>query len=735
MHANSLLFVRPAGLLAGTLLLLASARAADTAKPESDAFPLFTDNYVKVSTAVPSITGDQSAFQNRTQMFRNAEGGIEDLRYSNDLSKDVNLLVDGHLLPGAEDYLAEFKVTKEEVGSVEAGYKRFRTFYDGVGGFFPLNNKWNVLSPESLWVDRGKFFVNATIALPSKPVFTFRYSNDTRNGRKDSTIWGDTDFTGVPIYSASALNPISSDRKIIPAILQLGERQETYEATMKHTIGATTVVLSLVDNRINNGDSRSVNRYPGELKPFPAIPSNPPTLVDPSLANNPNRGFDLQYFKEHATTMSGRVETVLSDKVTIYGAASYRYATEEIAASRLITADLKTGAGVVSAVGLFTSGGRPPYSYNSSGNLNNKLYSANAGLRLKPAKDLYIDAAVKIEDYKASGLNNATYVNTLVVQSTGVATQQLVTDPNTAKYKETPTTPSLDIRYTGIPGVSLYANFDYRRSPGTDYKNYENVTTSGSVILPTVALTYDNVTEKHSYYRAGANWTVSPAITLRTEVFKKDHENSFTGYAADAGTFFILDYDTYGARVTAAVKLTPTISNTSRYVYTEGKGKVAEDGFITGDSNNTKTHQLCETIDWAPNKECYFQANVNFVFSQMQTAYPKSSGAALDVLHNADNNYWNGSVVAGWVSGPRTEMQLVGTYYRADNYTPSLAAATTPYGMATREYSVTLGLKCKFSAHVVGEAKVGYFESNCDTTGGFTNFRGPVAYIALTHAL
>jgi hypothetical protein len=669
-------------------------------------------------------------------MARSGEGGIEDLRLSNDLTKDTSLQVDGHLLPGAEDYLGEFRITKEEVGSVEAGYKRFRTFYDGVGGFFPLNRAWNVLTPQMLWVDRGKFFVNATVALPNKPVFTISYSNETRTGRKDSTIWGDTDFTGIPIFSASALNPISANRKIIPAYLQLGERQQTYEATMKHTIGATTVVLSLVDSRINNLDTRSLNRYPGELKPFPAIPSNPPTLVDPSLANNPNRGFDQQGFKEDALTFTGRIETVLSDKVTVYLGASYRHATEDIAASRLITADLKTGtAGVVSAVGLFTSGGRPPYSYNSSGNLNNKLYSGNFGLRLKPAKNLYVDAAVKVEDYKASGLNNATYVNTLVVQSSGVATQQLVFAPNSAKYKETPVTPSLDIRYTGIPGLSLYANFDYRRAPGSDYKNYENVTTSGSVILPTLGLTYDNVSEKHSYYRAGANWTVSPAITLRTEVFKKDHENSFTGYAADAGAYFILDYDTYGARFTATVKVSPTLSSTSRYIYTEGKGKVAEDGFIAGDSNNTKTHQLCETIDWAPNKQCYLQGNVNFVFSQMQTAYPKSSGAALDVLHNADNNYWNGSLVAGWVADKKTDVQLVGTLYRADNYNATLAAATTPYGMATREYSLTLGVKHKFSARTVGEVKVGYFNSNSDTTGGFTNFSGPVAYLALTQAL
>jgi hypothetical protein len=41
-------------------------------------------------------------------------------------------------------------------------------------------------------VDRGQLSVRGTIALPKAPVISFSYTHSTRDGRKDSTILGDT---------------------------------------------------------------------------------------------------------------------------------------------------------------------------------------------------------------------------------------------------------------------------------------------------------------------------------------------------------------------------------------------------------------------------------------------------------------------------------------------------------------------------------------------------------------
>ena len=52
-----------------------------------------------------------------------------------------------------------------------------------------------------------------------------------------------------------------------------------------------------------------------------------------------------------------------------------------------------------------------------------------------------------------------------------------------------------------------------------------------------------------------------------------------------------------------------------------------------------------------------------------------------------------------------------------------------------RDYSFTVGLKYKFSDRMVGSAKVGYINSNSDTTGGFANYKGAVGYLSLSYRL
>src|SRR2546423_15663337 len=113
-------FTATAALVAGTFLLASgSARAA----AEPDAMPIFDENYIKMSGIAPFVSGSSAAFNRRAQYSHDGAGGIESFSYGQDISKETSYRIDGKLLPGAGDYLADFKITKKEVGSFEAGYK------------------------------------------------------------------------------------------------------------------------------------------------------------------------------------------------------------------------------------------------------------------------------------------------------------------------------------------------------------------------------------------------------------------------------------------------------------------------------------------------------------------------------------------------------------------------------------------------------------------------------------
>jgi hypothetical protein len=729
---------RAAALVAGALFALTgSLRAAET-----DALPAF-DNYIKVSGTLPSVSGSKAAFERRAQYSKDGAGGIEAFNYDQDLSKETAFHADGHLLPGAGDYLAQFKLTKTEVGSFEMGYNRFRTFYDGAGGFFPNNNAWITLYPRERYVDRAKFFVNGTVALPQQPVFTFRYTNELRNGKKDSTIWGDSDLTGIPIYSLSSLNPITSTRKILPAYIQLGERQQEWEASVRQTVGNSTATFSIIGTQINNLDTRTVDRYTGELKPFPAIPSNPPTLVSPTLANNPNKGFDQHGFKETALTYVGKLETKLSETATAYAEASYRHATGDLVDTRLITLTIATGAGAKDVIGGYTVGGRPPYSYASTGTTKNNVFTGVIGVRTNPLKELAVDFAVRGEDCKFTNQGYANYVSNQVVLASGVVTPIPAGGPNSSKIHEKPWTPAIDARYTGLGSVTLYASWDYRsltQDERTTYAAYTADTVTGALSAP-VTLSFDNIKEKHSNVKLGANWSPNISFTLRPELFTKDHEDRFVGYGASLGNYYLLNYDIYGARVTAIARVLPGLTFNTRYVVQRGKADLADanpsrpEVNAKSNANDSRRYQLCETIDWVPNKSLYVQGNVNLVYDTIVTSLPYATGLAQTVLRNSDNNYWNGSLLLGFVVDKETDAQIQSTYYKANNYAVAQAATMLPYGAGGKESTVTVGVKHKFSDRLLGNAKIGYCDSKNDTSGGNANFRGPIAYVALEYRL
>lgn len=729
MNVKTFSLSRAAGLLAGALFALSGARAT-----EADALPVFDTNYITVGGNVPAVSGSKAAFQRGTMLSKSGAAGIEAFNYTVDLSKETALQIDGKALPGAEDYLAKFKVTKNEVGSFEAGYKRVRTFYDGKGGFFPTNNAWLPLYSRALSVDRGQFFVHGTVALPKAPVFNFSYTNSTRSGRKDSTIWGDSDLTGVPIYSLSTLNPISSNRKIIPAYIQLNERTENWEVSVNHSVGDTKVHLAVIGDRINNLDSRSVDRYPGELKPFPAIPSNPVTLVPNALGNNPNKGLDIQGIKETGTTYMGKIETVINPWISAYAEGSYYHASADLMSSRLITATIATATGVQNLVGGYTPAGRSPYSPVGTGTFRTNIYTGVVGLELKPTKDLEINPAVKVEKFNTNGNFLANYALNMVTLATGAVVPGTVAAPNWSTASEKPTVPEVSARYTGISNVALFMDWSYRSTPSDEHKVYVGPTTTTTVMVaaaPTIV--FDKVREKHTNFIVGGNWTPNSMLTFRAEYFEKDHENAYNDALATG--YYTLDNDTYGGRFTATVRPSPVVSFATRYVVQRGQCTVAEDGFLFGHSNDSRRHQISETIDWNPQKNFYAQANLNVMWDTVGTSYPRAGGAANDVLHNADNNYWNASVLTGFVVDKETDAQVQATCYKADNYNPWLATYTTPYGQGGKDYSVTVGLKHKFSDRMVGVAKLGYFNSTNETSGGFADYKGTVGYVSLQFRL
>ena len=733
--------LRGASLIAGGLLAFVGAPGATL---PADAFPTF-ESYIKFSGQAPWITGNDAAFQKRLQTPANGGTGIEDLHFTKDYEKAVSLTIDGRALTGAEDYLGKINLSKKDVGSVEVGYKSFRTFYDGIGGFFPLSKRWNALNPEDLHVDRGEFWADARVAVPNAPEFEIRFTDGFRRGKKDTTVWGDSDFTGLPNNNP----PISQVRKMIPSYRDLDEHHQDLAGSMKHSMGKTTLNLVLQHEKTDDIDTRYASRFPGEIKPFP-IPAST-VLLPPGSTNNQIIFSQTDGMKTKLNAATARTETVFNEKFTLELGLNCQDLDSDFTGNRPLYTSTPTAIGAVIA---------PSNNYlNLAGGSKVRVYTGTTALEWKPGKNSLVKLALRGEDKYTRSTGSLTAVAATVNATTGAVTTTNSDQIFNSRVKEKSLTPTLDLRYSGFKDLALYASASVRKVGGDEryVTPYNPVTTS---VIPNGNQAFNSTSEDRTRMTVGANWHTSTVLTIRSEVFHKENTNKAVGYIKRTDGFvdnYDLGYNYNGVKLTAIVKPAAAWSFTTRYVYQKGRATVTS-AAVTGstsagyvatfpeyDSMDMSNHMIGETIDWTPTTQFYAQANANVVFNVINTIYPRAgiapaSGTSIafdvnNVLHNSDNNYVTASMLAGAVLTKKDDLQVQYTYYRADNYNPAMASLTMPYGAGAKESVATISVKHKFSDRCLGNAKIGYFDSKNDTTGGNTNFRGPLAYVSLEYAL
>ncbi len=408
MHPTNFNFRNGASVIACLALALGSVGTkAATAAKEADAFPTF-DNYLKVGVEGTSLSGNDAAFQKTTGISKNTTAGIEDLHYTKDLDKDTNLTVDGHALFNADDYLGKLNLSKTDVGTLEAGYKSFRTFYDGVGGFFPLSKQWSAFNPQDLHVDRGEFWVSAKIKRPNSPEFDFNFTDGTRTGKKDSLIWGDSDFTGLPNNNP----PISQVRKLEPSYRKLDEHNQNLDATMRHSVGNTTYSVTVLHEKTDDNDIRYGLKFPGEVKPFPTPAAT--VLLAPAKMNSTIQYSQTDGNETKMTGINGKSETTISDKLKLLAGFKYEDLDGTFSGDRPINTLTPTAIGPVWA--------QTDNNLNLLGTSKVRVYSGLAALEFKPIPTFFAKLAVSGEDKRTQTAGSFTSVTAAVNTTTGVVT-------------------------------------------------------------------------------------------------------------------------------------------------------------------------------------------------------------------------------------------------------------------------------------------------------------------------
>ncbi len=678
------------------------ANGTTTAATTTEEEPALT-NWITLGLGNAWVDGDAPAFQHRQAQNQDLFGGIEDLHWEPKISDKVSLRIDGHALGGTEDYLADIELTLKDVGYLKVGYKKFRTWYDGHGGFYPGNDLFFNLYDNDLWVDRANAWVELGLRIPKWPEITFRYEHETRDGEKDSTIWGDTNLTGLTSNAA---------RGIVPTFLNIDERRDTFTLDLKHTFGQTEVGAGGRYEKQEFDDSRNIHRRPGES-------------ADRFVTQHDRIDSDL--FSAHAYLVSR-----FGNKVTLSVAYMFTTLDSDIGGSRIYGNSYDPIFDPIYA----RRQQRDEGFLNMMGGSDLDQHVTTFNLAWRPNKDWTIIPSFRYEHNNLHSFSDA--IETNVASAGAAVTTAPVTAESTRDYDSL--TESLEARYTGLKSWTFYAKGEWNQEELTqterDFELEEEI--------PFLLIGRDTDGEiRTQKYVIGANWYPKTWLNMATQYDKKIHDNHYdhpfdtTSNALTSNNRYPaflrdqeFDVDDFNIRVTW--RPISNFTSVSRYDFQHGTTDTRGDLLNSIQSAEINAHILSETITWSPLPRLYIQGSVHYVRNETDTPADQLVPNLPVLVLDMRNDYWNGTITVGYALGDKTDLQVSYFYYRADDFQDN-SSVSQPYGADAEEQAVTAVLSHEFSRNIIGKLRYGYFSNRTDAYGGVHNYDAHVLGASLQY--
>ncbi len=686
-------------------------------------------NWIELGVGGTIVNGDNAQFEQEHRLPADtAYGGIQDLHFEGPLGKDGLFSVDGHAIFDTNDYDITLQLSKAKLGYIKAGFTEFRSWYDGNGGFFPHDGGtfFPPAFPE-MHIDRGDAWIELGLRVPNWPEITIRYEHEFRFGQKDSTIWGDTNLTGLQ-------PPFNSTRKIVPSFRDIDEKRDIVSLEISKTIGNTDVLLGMRYEHNTNDYSLNMERGAGQLPP-----AVPPPGQQRKVTQTQNDDVDL--FSGHGITV-----TRITDNLWFTAGYSYTTITNDLSGTRIFGTHWDEAFGEP----VPTLGNRDHAFIDLAGMAQIKENLFNANLFWMPFDNLAI-----LSGFRYTHQNNDS-------ESTFIAEEPV---RNTPPF--TPTNPQggfhygvgepangarnsdynlfaqrLELRYTGIKDWLFWVQGEWEEDYGS-VNEFQTIDEEVPLDKNTNAL--------GQKYTIGATWNPSMRFSMAGQYFHRIASYNEDIITADFPRLVDQDWniDDFNIRMTFRPKLPARMGSlalVTRYdfVHTSIDSQWFFDGDIPGfnrspvgtlaelQSGEIKKHVISEALNWNPLPRFFLQANFSYVLNQTDT--PANN---IELVPNAGptvvnfrNDYWTVTSGIGYIIDDKTDFYADYYFYCANDYYKN-AAVAVPYGMGATENAVSATITRQLNKQMRLLLRYGYFNYRDVTSGGHNNYRAHSLYSGL----
>jgi len=727
------------------LLTFATAQAGSPAAPTAPAEEVPLSNWIGFTIGGAFVNGDDAAMRQRTHTNGDFYGGIDSLQFSKAVNDSTTLTLDGHALPGLEDYEFNINIEKTDVGYIKAGYKEFRTWYDASGGYLEganmigVGNQFN----DEQSIDRGEIYFEAGLRMEKLPEITFSYRHLWRNGQKDSTCWGDTQsnagWGGAPGTQNFAF-------KLMPALWDIDESTDIFELDVEHTLGNTDIGMGLVFESYNLDNSRYTPRWGNQPKVNGGSTTKADTMIGVNETNLTEKT-DADIFASHIHSV-----TRFNDKAWLSFAASYSNMDTDIGGGSRTWGKYWANPVPPAVTGDSNKPTIRDYAYDQmSGGSSVNQFIANLNFMWVPVQDLTVTPSLRYENESIDTFSKFRAFNTNQTWQ-GLESLAAYTDKDS-------TTGALDLRYTGFSDIVLFAKGQWGRE-NEDVLRKDRYMTDGTGVpdadLDGEFLSSDIQIDEQEYV-LGANWYARSNLSFALQGIHSERDQSLDHYEGNeqyasaqyplpggANNFrpimteHNVEIDDLSVRMTW--RPMSNLSLVTRYDYRhteiENRGinwsKNAAPTttspnidpaviYPTVESGDIASHIVSQSVTWSPTARFYLQGNASWIRSETKTPETYTG--------NSDSDYFMGSLTAGYAIDDRTDITASYTYYGASNYANSTnyyGANTMGYGLNTEEHAVSLTLTRLLTPSMIWNLRYAYITSNTDPmpdqSGGYNDF-------------
>jgi hypothetical protein len=594
-----------------------------------------------------------------------------------------------------------------EFGYLRAGFREFRTWYDGSGGYFPPSDLWLSVYDEKMHIDKGEAWIEAGLTLPNWPVLNFRYSHQYRDGRKDSTIWGDTGLTGLT-------GAFGGNRAVVPSFRDIDERRNIFEGRLSHTLGNTDFGAGLRYEFSDQDNALQMRRRPGESQ-------------DRHLTQR--EGVETDIWSTHAWT-----RTRLHEKVQF--SLGYLFSTldTDLSGSRIYGPDYDPLYDPTFARRQQNDSGF----INLAGGSKAKQHVGHVNFMITPFEHFFIVPSLRLERQDIESAVN--FFDTSVGGSPAFAASQT---PRLALSEREVINVSerLELRYTGLQRWMFYARGDWTQGQG-DLMEQRLHAGTGAMQIDRFT-DFDRDVQK---YTAGANWYPARPVNVGLQYYHKIRENRYDHLpnrdstsnvppSSDRYPAFITaqDFTTDDVNVRLTLRPFAELTLVSRYDYQLSTIDTVAPMLPTIESGKMTSHIFSQNATWMPLTRLYLQASVSYAMDRTETPADKIRGnanAAWRVLR-AENDYLTTAFNIGYALNDKTDLDAAYFYYLADNYEDN-SLYSVPYGSGQHEHGVTVGLARRIRDNMFLGFKYGFFSFRDDTSGGNRNYDAHLLYSSLS---